>query len=674
METRVGVSMKPADLSKLLTKLAIFGVVYFAAVRLSIETVDPTLIWPASGIALAAILRWGPVTLLATIPAHLLAHLAAGLLPSFSALAAASIGAQVALAAWLLGRLHFDRAFGSTRDVIAFVGVGVVAAPGIGAAIGTLGLGVSGQVPWNEVLDSFWIWWTGNGVGTLVVAPLLLTGDRIAATLRGGASIAEAALVTAVLLAVAIAVFGPWPGLGAANQPISFAVFPVMAWAAFRLGPAGAAAANAFVAAVAVWGTLGGNGPFARASQEETFLFTWVFLPLSSAASLALAALVAARDRSERRLQMTYEALQTIEEATQAGSWIWRPDLSQLIGSKRQRKLHGVGANSDAVPQELVLASIHPEDRRRVVREFAAAWESRGQIQTEYRVVLSNARIRWLAASGGCVPVDPARPIGPVQMIGVHVDITERKQMEAAVRRGERLASLGTFAAGVAHELNNPLGTILLAAESARSDAPDRGFVRRALDDIVDDARRAAHIVRSVLRFAKEEATERTLLDLRSCLPQALDLTRSYCREKGVALEADIANSRLEVLANVTEIEQLMQNLVRNAAEACDPGGSVRVEAKRDGEEILVTVADDGRGMTPEEIERAFDPFYTTRTREGGSGLGLSICHGIARAHDGRIEIESTPGYGTRVRIRLPCADRAALRTKGAGDGATSRG
>jgi two-component system NtrC family sensor kinase len=83
-----------------------------------------------------------------------------------------------------------------------------------------------------------------------------------------------------------------------------------------------------------------------------------------------------------------------------------------------------------------------------------------------------------------------------------------------------------------------------------------------------------------------------------------------------------------------------------------------------------VTVSDDGRGMTPEELERAFDPFYTTRTREGGSGLGLSICHGIARAHDGRIEIDSTLGYGTRVRIRLPCADRMT----GASDGATSRG
>jgi signal transduction histidine kinase len=121
-------------------------------------------------------------------------------------------------------------------------------------------------------------------------------------------------------------------------------------------------------------------------------------------------------------------------------------------------------------------------------------------------------------------------------------------------------------------------------------------------------------------------------------------------------------------------MEQLVQNLVRNAAEACSPGGRIEVHAKRDGEEVLLTVSDDGRGMSAQEIERAFDPFYTTRSREGGSGLGLSICHGIAQAHAGRIEIESAPGYGTRVRVWLPCADPEARGETGARRGATAGG
>jgi PAS domain S-box-containing protein len=666
--------MKLSDRSKLLAKLVLTGLVYFAAVRFSLASIAATQLWPASAIGLAAILRWGPVTLLATIPAHLLAHLSAGLLPSLSAAAAAAAGAQAAFAAWLLGRLHFDRFLGSPRDVIAFVLAGVIAGPTLGAALGTAGLAWSGQITPDPLLGSLWLWWIGSSVGVLVMTPLLVSTDHLARRLRERRSAPEAALVTGALLLIGLAVFGPWPGLGAANRPISFAVFPVVAWAALRLGPAGAATANAIIAAIAVWGTLGGSGPFVEASNEASFPFTWSFLCFSSIASLVFAALVATRDRTERELREAYEALRALEAATLAGSWIWRPNLSLQLASTRLREIHGVAGHANPIPQEVLLESIHPDDRRQIAREFAAAWEKRGRIEAEYRVVLADGSVRWLAASGACVPVDPTRPAGPLQMVGVHIDVTQRKQMEATVRRGERLVSLGTFAAGVAHELNNPLGTILLAAEAARSSAPDPGLVARALDDIVEDARRAARIVRSVLRFAKQEATERTLLDLRNYLPRAVDLARPYCREHDVALEVRLGPRALEVLANGTEIEQLVQNLVRNAAEACDPGGKVRVEADRAGEEVILTVSDDGRGMTPSELERAFDPFYTTRSREGGSGLGLSICHGIARAHDGRIEIESAAGHGTRVRIWLPSADRDARGATEADHGATPAG
>lgn len=658
----------------LLPKLVIVAVVYYAAVRLGLEMVLHAQLWTAAGIALAAVLRWGPAMLLAIVPAHLLAHRAAGSLPSFSAAAATAAALEAVSAAWLLGRLRFDHGFATLRDVAAFVAVGVIAAPGIGALFGTAGLAASGQAATRDLPDTLRLWWLANGVGVLVLTPILLLAGRFRSSLDAKSRAVEAALVTAALLLVCLAVFGPWPGLGAASQPISFAVFPVVAWAAYRLGPAGAAGANLLVAAVAVWGTLGGSGPFAREPREDAVFFTWVFLAVTSVASLALAALAAARDRTEHRLRDAYDALETMETATLAGSWIWRPDVRLHLGSARQRELLGVAEHANPIPEEVLLDRIHPDDRRRVVREFTAAWESRGRIEMEYRIELPDGSLRWLAASGACVPADPARPKGRLQMVGVHVDVTARKRMEAVVRRGERLASLGTFAAGVAHELNNPLGTILLAAETARASSHDRESVDRALDEIADDAQRAARIVRSVLRFAKEEPTERTLLDLRESLRRAADLTRSYCRERGVGLEVWFAPRPLEVLANATEIVQMVQNLVRNAAEACGPGGSVRLEADGDGKQVVVSVADDGRGMTPGEIEHAFDPFYTTRSREGGSGLGLSICHGIAEAHDGRIELESAPGRGTCVRVRLPAIERDARGAIGAVDGSPARG
>jgi len=663
--------VRPLDPKTLLPRLAVVAVVYYAAVRLSVESIASTHLWPASGIALAAILRWGPAMLLAIVPAHLLAHLGAGLLPSFAVAAAVVAGVQSTAAAWLLGRVGFDRSLASPRDLIAFVLVGVLAGPALGAALGSAGLGATGQISWSELPGMLRLWWIGNGVGVLVVAPLLLLADRLRRAVEAKSSAVEVPLIAGALVLVCYAVFGPWPGLGAANHPISFAVLPVVVWAVYRFGPAGAAVANLLVAVFAVWGTLGGTGPFVHEPRQEGILFTWAFLSVTSVASLWFGALIAARERTERELRTAYEALQAVETATRAGSWLWRPDLRLHIGSARQRELHGVDEYTNPVPEEALLERIHPEDRRRVIREFASAWESRGRIETEYRVVLSDGGVHWLAVSGACVPVDPKRPTGPLQMVGVHADVSARKQMQASVRRGERLASLGTFAAGVAHELNNPLGSILLAVDAARASSTDGDAVARALDDIADDAQRAARIVRSVLRFAREEPTERSLLDLRGCIERAVDLARPYCRERGVALELRSATGALEVLANATEIGQLVQNLVRNAAEACEPGGHVRVATELAEEEVLVIVTDAGRGMMPAEIERAFDPFYTTRSREGGSGLGLSICHGIVEAHDGRVEIESEPGCGTRVRVRLPRGTHGA---RGEADGSPARG
>jgi signal transduction histidine kinase len=667
--------MQPSDRAKLVLKLAVVGLAFFATARVGLELEAPsTLVWAPAGIALAAMLRWGPVVLLATIPAHLAANLANGLPLAFAATAALTGAAEAVSAAWLLGRLRFDHGFGSIRDVFAFAAVAAVASPCLAALIGTAGIMATGQFGSDEWIASFARWWVGDGVGALVVTPLLLLSDRFPRVIEERASAAEATLLISVLLLVAFVAFAPWLPLSAARYPISFVVLPGVAWVAYRLGPAGAAGANIVVAVIALRGTLDGAGSFARETMSESLFLLWSFLSITSLTSLVLGALVATRERTERALREAYDALQAIEAATQAGSWIWRPDLSLHLGSTRQRELHGVDEHANPIPQDALQESIHPDDRGHVLKEFGAAWRNQGRIQTEYRVVLADGSVRWLAASGACVPIDPTRPTGTLQMVGVHVDITERKQMEAAVRRGERLVSIGTFAAGVAHELNNPLGTILLAAESARPSASERGVVANALDDIIDDARRAGSIVRSVLRFAKEEAAERTRLELRSCLSHAIDLTRSYCFEKGVALELRSPSDTLEILANATEIEQLVQNLVRNAAEACNPRGRIRVEAQRSGDEILVIVSDDGRGMTAEEVERAFDPFYTTRTREGGSGLGLSICHGIARGHDGSIEIESSPGHGTRVRIRLPSADRNPLWRTRADDGATPAG
>ena len=239
-------------------------------------------------------------------------------------------------------------------------------------------------------------------------------------------------------------------------------------------------------------------------------------------------------------------------------------------------------------------------------------------------------------------------------------EIRERERIEEGLRRSERLASLGTFAAGLAHEINNPLGAILLAAHTARADMDDPDSLSLALEDIIGETERSADIVKSVLKFSRAEVAELSDLDLRGPLSRACDHTRQLATPKAVRITLDPLEERLLVRGNAVELEQVLSNLLRNAIEASHPGGQVRVQACSGSGSVRVSIQDHGRGMTQEQQARAFEPFYTTRGDEGGTGLGLSLCHGIVTAHGGALHIESQPSETTTVTVELPALPQIA--------------
>jgi signal transduction histidine kinase len=239
-------------------------------------------------------------------------------------------------------------------------------------------------------------------------------------------------------------------------------------------------------------------------------------------------------------------------------------------------------------------------------------------------------------------------------------EIRERERIEEGLRRSERLASLGTFAAGLAHEINNPLGAILLAAHTARADMDDPDSLSRALEDIIGETERSADIVRSVLKFSRAEVAELSDLDLRGPLSRACDHTRQLASPKAVRITLDPLEELLLVRGNAVELEQVFSNLLRNAIEASHPGGQVRVQTCSASGSVRVSIQDHGRGMTQEQQARAFEPFYTTRGDEGGTGLGLSLCHGIVTAHGGALHIESQPSETTTVMVELPALPQIA--------------
>src|SRR5262245_10880651 len=219
--------------------------------------------------------------LLATIPAHFAANLAQGSSLAFCTAAASAGGLSALTGSQGLRALGFDRSLASPRDLLALVLVGAVASPAIAAFAGATSLAVGGLVAWGEWPRALREWWIGDGMGVLLVAPPILLAERDAWILsRAGR--AEALAASATLLLVSLAVFGSWLPLATTHYPLSFAVLPVLLWAAYRLEPFGAACASLLVAGVATGATLGGLGPFAGVSRDESIYLMWAFLAVAS--------------------------------------------------------------------------------------------------------------------------------------------------------------------------------------------------------------------------------------------------------------------------------------------------------------------------------------------------------------------------------------------------------
>jgi PAS domain S-box-containing protein len=239
----------------------------------------------------------------------------------------------------------------------------------------------------------------------------------------------------------------------------------------------------------------------------------------------------------------------------------------------------------------------------------------------------------------------------------------ELEQSQVKLDQSKHLAGLGTLAAGIAHQLNNPLGSILASAQLAliaKDDAsePEQKLemYENVLADVVEQATRGGKIVRSVLQFSRGETTLKSREDLRAVVDRAHRLTQSYAQDLGARIEFRSTKQSCPVVMSVIEIEQALVNILRNAVESHDENAVVVLEIFVREKTAEVVVRDNGHGIEDADLEQIRNPFYTTRLTKGGTGLGLSVAHGIITDHRGTLEILSQVGEGTRVTIRLPIA------------------
>ncbi|MCP4250455.1 MAG: GAF domain-containing protein [bacterium] len=231
----------------------------------------------------------------------------------------------------------------------------------------------------------------------------------------------------------------------------------------------------------------------------------------------------------------------------------------------------------------------------------------------------------------------------------------ERKRAEEVLHQSERLASIGTLAAGIAHEVNNPITAILLAAQSALA-KNNKGA--QSMDDclkgIIADAERCERIVEGVLQFARKGTPEKWPTDLADIVHRAKQVTRAYADRHKATVEIRAKGHPSQPAVNPVQMEQVIVNLIRNAVESSPPGNRIFITTEGTRSTARIMVRDKGRGMTDKQISLLFDPFYTTRERQGGTGLGLSIAHSFVLAHGGRILVQSKLGEGTTMTVEIP--------------------
>jgi signal transduction histidine kinase len=236
--------------------------------------------------------------------------------------------------------------------------------------------------------------------------------------------------------------------------------------------------------------------------------------------------------------------------------------------------------------------------------------------------------------------------------------ISAQREAEARLIQAAKLAAVGEMAAGVAHELNNPLTTVVGFTELALEELPADLSVRNDLDLVLKEARRARSVVRRLLDFSRQAETVRVKADLNEIVDDVLMLTKHLMQTSNVQSEIRLGENLSWVLVDRNQIKQVVINLVNNALYAMPDGGRLVVETREqeryNRKWITLTVRDTGVGISAENLERIFEPFFTTRGDRGGTGLGLSVTYGIVTDHAGMIEVESKTGSGSTFVVWLP--------------------
>lgn len=380
-------------------------------------------------------------------------------------------------------------------------------------------------------------------------------------------------------------------------------------------------------------------------------------------AGLVLALDVTARRRIEKALRQSEERFRQMAENIGEVFWTREP-VSHAVRymSPAVTEIWQRPASEFETDPKAWLRSVHPADQSRVLSALLTA--ETGRTDLEYRIQRPDGTIRWIRDRAFPMLNDARALVG---LVGVAEDITERKELLEKFLRAQRMESLGRLAGGIAHDLNNILTPIMMAGSLLRMPMPTADAAH-ILDTLEASAQRGASLVKQLLLFGRGGAGDRSALQLKTSVCEVENILEQTL-PKNCIFTAQVPNDLWRVLADPTQINQVLLNLCVNANDAMPQGGKLSISAENrllnewevkpipgvlPGPYVVIKVTDSGTGIPPDLLSKIFDPFFTTKEPGKGTGLGLATVASIAKSHAGFVTVQSELGIGTTFNVGFP--------------------
>jgi PAS domain S-box-containing protein len=636
--------------------------------------------WPPSGVALALLMLWGrrqwPSVLVGTMAAHVLA----GAISPLTLTSAVANTAEAFLGATIVRRGQGFDASLRRLDDLAILLLAIVVGTFVGSTAGAGAICIYGRAPWAEFERLMIMWWMGDGMGALLLTPLILTWSTWKPRIPKPSVWIEAAVMLSALLLAGYFAFSPTRPHEVTHTALEYLPFPLVIWAALRFGPRGASTASLILGGFSlVQYGLASSGTMSTASLLPTGQANTLLLMQTSIAVILLTGLVTAsmhveRDDAMRALAQNETRYRTMYNKTPV--MLHSIDGEGRIISVSDYWLRMLGYTREEVLGRRPPDFMEPVSSRRSTEIHLPAFIKGADVQDlEYQFMRKDGSVMDVLLNA----VAERDPDGQLtRSMTVLMDVTghkraeaERQQMALTLQEARQLESLGLLAGGIAHDFSNLLTSIVGNATLVRralNGQPDTVH----LDEIEIAADRATALCRQIQAYAGLGRLQVRAVDMNTLVDGAV-AEQLPSIDPRIKIELYLAQPLPTVDADTTQVHQVIVNLLENAVEAIGANaGRVQlttslIHADRAylassylspdvpaGSFVLLDVHDDGPGMHEDTKARVFDPFFTTKFT--GRGLGLPAVLGIVRSHLGAVWVMSEEGHGTTVRVLFPAS------------------